>query len=79
MYDIENHALPKFKKILTDKRAEQDGVKATAPDYERLGSEITALDDGFQGWMQSVQYYEATNKKTGTELPKGKAWMGYKP
>jgi hypothetical protein len=37
MNDKENHVLPKFKNILTDKRAEQDGVKATAPDYERLG------------------------------------------
>jgi hypothetical protein len=70
MYDIENHVLPKFELILADKKAEQDGINATAPDYERLEKEITALNDGRQGWIQSIADYEATNNKTGAELPK---------
>jgi low affinity Fe/Cu permease len=46
MYDIENHVIPKFELILTDKTAEQEIVGITSADYERLEKDITALDDG---------------------------------
>jgi hypothetical protein len=79
VYNVENRPLPTFDEMLAGKRAENQAEiqkeNSDSSTLEKLGKEITALEEGLDGWQTTMIDYDATNEMDDGSLAVPRDWF----
>jgi len=71
LYDVQNYILPKFGRLIGSKAIELN----TTNEPLKIQEQLTALENGFAGWKESVANYTLTNALSSKDLPRVKNWF----